>query len=169
MRFIHKFATVAAAAAATVLLAGPASAAVTFDPATGTGFVGKGDVQLAFSWNNADLQSNAKSVAFSYEVTDTYEAVCTFSTGKKVHHIDHKVKSVVASTVAYDLRGKNQITGFTLTGLTGTTSDDEAPVVTGPCMGNEGHEGTWTAVEKTGSVGGLSATFATTTVLLLQQ
>jgi Spy/CpxP family protein refolding chaperone len=31
-------------------------AAVTFNPSTGIGFVGKGDVQNAFGWNNADLQ-----------------------------------------------------------------------------------------------------------------
>src|SRR5918996_4693526 len=36
-----------------------AFALVTFDPSTGTGFVGKGDVQTAFGWNNKQLQNNA--------------------------------------------------------------------------------------------------------------
>src|SRR3990170_2451923 len=31
---------------------GTALAAVIFDPVTGEGFVGKGDVQLVFGWNN---------------------------------------------------------------------------------------------------------------------
>lgn len=41
-----------------------ALAAVTFDASTGTGFVGKGDVQLAFGWNNKQLQANAAGVTF---------------------------------------------------------------------------------------------------------
>ena len=40
-----------------------ASASVTFNPATGTGFVGKGDVQLAYGWNNKQLQDNAVALA----------------------------------------------------------------------------------------------------------
>jgi hypothetical protein len=41
------------------MLATAALAAVTFDVNTGFGFVGKGDVQLAFGWNNKALQTNA--------------------------------------------------------------------------------------------------------------
>ena len=47
-----------------VLVAGLAYAAVTFDPTTGQGFVGKGDVQYTFDWNNAQLQANADDVGF---------------------------------------------------------------------------------------------------------
>jgi hypothetical protein len=32
---------------------------VTFNETNGTGFVGKGDVQVAFGWNNKQLQTNA--------------------------------------------------------------------------------------------------------------
>ena len=45
-----------------------------FDPATGTGFAGKGDVQLVLGLNNAQLQSQAASLTFATEstsVTDT--------------------------------------------------------------------------------------------------
>jgi len=38
---------------------GAALAAVDFSVSNGTGFVGKGDAQLVFGWNNADLQRNA--------------------------------------------------------------------------------------------------------------
>ena len=34
------------------LIVSSALASVTFDSATGKGFVGKGDVQIAFNWNN---------------------------------------------------------------------------------------------------------------------
>jgi hypothetical protein len=37
--------------------AGAAFAAITFNPDDGTGFVGKGDVQEAFGWNNHALQA----------------------------------------------------------------------------------------------------------------
>lgn len=56
--------TLVALAAAT--LATVAIAAVTFDPVTGTGFVGKGDVQTAFGWNNQQLQQNADGVGVHF-------------------------------------------------------------------------------------------------------
>jgi hypothetical protein len=161
----------AAGAAAVLAVAGPATAAVTFDSATGKGFVGKGDVQLAFSWNNAQLQKNASGVTFSYNATDSYEAVCTFTTGEgtkgeKTHNVDHKRSTVVASTIAYDPRVRNQITGFNLNGFGVTTSTGAVPVVDGPCMGNEGHDGTWSSVTLVGSSGGLYVNYGGASVLL---
>jgi hypothetical protein len=59
-------AKVTGAALATLALTIPAAnAAVTFDPATGTGFVGKGDVQSALGYNNTQLQKNANSLVFT--------------------------------------------------------------------------------------------------------
>jgi hypothetical protein len=43
-----RFAAASAVFAGLMALATPAMASVTFDPATGTGFVGKGDVQTLF-------------------------------------------------------------------------------------------------------------------------
>ena len=63
-----------AVTAATLLLAPAASAAVTFSETNGTGFVGKGDVQVAFSWNNKQLQANATGVSFSF-TQDATQAV----------------------------------------------------------------------------------------------
>lgn len=164
-------AAAATAFSASLALAAPASAAVTFDPATGTGFVGKGDVQTAFVWNNQQLQKNASGVTFSYESENTYDGVCQWVTGEgkrgeKTHTVSHKVSTGVASSIAYDLRVKNQITGFNLTGLGSTTSSGSVPEVGGPCMGNEGHGGTWSSVVQTGSSGGLYVGYQGASVLL---
>lgn len=147
------------------LLAPSASAAVSFDPVSGTGFVGKGDIQALFGWNNASLQKNASGVTFTYDATDNYEGVCTFTTGEgtrgeKIHNVEHKQTASVNSSVAYDARTMKQITGFNLTGFGSVSgSGQDVPVVGGPCMGNEGHDGVWTSVTLISSAGGLSVNF----------
>jgi hypothetical protein len=94
---------------------------VTFNPVLGTGFVGKGDVQTAFGWNNATLQSNARGVGFQYYATTTATWTCRWTTGEgtngeQTHTLDRTTIQGVAGTVAYDTRTRNQITGFNLTG-----------------------------------------------------
>ena len=153
-------------------MAAPATAAVTFDPGTGTGFVGKGDVQLAFGWNNPQLQLNASGITFTYESEENYSAVCSWVTGEntrgeKTHNVAHKKSTTVNSAVAFDARVRNQITGFNLTGFGGTTSTGSIPVVGEACPGNEGHEGTWSTVEQTGSSGGLYVNHGAVSALLL--
>lgn len=144
-------------ATALVAAAGMANATVTFQPETGTGFVGKGDVQLAFGWNNAQLQSRAAGVTFTFEASEVYTAVCTWTTGEgtrgeSVHNVKHKRSVGVTGTVAYDARVRNQITGFNLTGYAGTpTSSGDVPVFNGPCPGNAGTDGVWTSVSLTSS------------------
>ena len=159
----RKLTTVLAFALMTMgLLAPSASAAVSFDPSTGTGFVGKGDIQILFGWNNATLQKNASGITFTYETIASYEATCTFTTGEgtrgeKTHNVGHKASTSVYGQVAYDARTMKQITGFTLTGLGGTITigDETAPVVGEPCPGNQGHDGTWTSVTLISESGGL--------------
>ena len=57
------FAAMAVISLATVAI----FASVTFDSSTGTGFVGKGDVQLALGLNNAQMQAyNLNNLNFSY-------------------------------------------------------------------------------------------------------
>ena len=57
----------AVAAIATPLAAATvANASVNID-SNGTGFIGKGDVQTAFSWNNAKMQTNHTKITFSGE------------------------------------------------------------------------------------------------------
>ncbi|NKX54692.1 hypothetical protein [Arthrobacter mobilis] len=148
----------ATAFAATLALAAPAAAAVTFDPGTGQGFVGKGDVQLAFSWNNSQLQSNASGLSFTYESETTYDAVCEWVTGEgkkgqKTHTVPQKKKTSLESTVVYEARTKNQITGFTLTGIGSTTTTGTVPTVGGGCIG-DGANGTYISVTEVGNGSG---------------
>jgi hypothetical protein len=161
-----KFAGLALIATSTMALA-----AVTYDDATGTGFVGKGDVQLAFGWNNKQLQDNAGGVGFSYNSSDTYEATCSWVTGEgtrgeKTHFVNHDMHTSVSSVVSYDARTRNQVTGFILTGNGVTVVTGSIPVVGGPCMGNEGHDGTWSAVSDgpVASTGGLFVNWNTLSV-----
>jgi hypothetical protein len=134
------YAAIALALVAMLVASTAAIAAVQFDPTTGTGFVGKGDVQLAFGWNNKQLQTNASGVSFSYNTTDTYDAVCQWVTGEgtrgeKTHTVTQEKSTAVNSAIAYDPRVKNQITGFTLKEFGATTTTGEVPEVGGACQG----------------------------------
>ena len=73
---IKAFALAATTGTALLLAAGPATAAVTFDPtcpyepSNGTGacgFVGKGDVQSALGYNNPQVQKRADTLVFTYQ------------------------------------------------------------------------------------------------------
>ncbi|AGM04761.1 hypothetical protein [Amycolatopsis keratiniphila] len=171
MRINRKIGVVAGTAAGAALLFGGIAQAYTLDPATGTGFVGKGEVQTPFGWNNAKLQANASGVSFTYDETGTYAAVCTWVTGEgtkgeKTHNVAHATSTSVANEVTYDARVKTQITGFTLKGFSTTTTTGEIPLVGEACPGNPGTNGTWTSVTETGSTGGLYVHYGTATALL---
>lgn len=137
-----------------------AFASVTFDPATGTGFVGKGDVQLAFGWNNQALQQNASGLTFSYLAEEHYKFDCTFTVevGKdKVREPrtqNRGKESSVDANVAFDARRSNQITGFNLTGFGAVTTTGEAPENGGSCPGGQFNDGVISNVELVSSTGG---------------
>ena len=157
----------AAAAAATAAIA-----TVTFNFTTGVGFVGKGDVQTAFVWNNATLQKNASGVSFAYKASDVYDVECYWETttgnGKIiVHDITIPKHRNINATIAYDARTHKQIDGFNLTGFNGGEIDDKpVPQVGDSCPGN--NPGTIINVTLVSSnVGGLYVTYGTTSVLLL--
>lgn len=163
------------ALAAMMLAATVAVAAVTFDPGTGKGFVGKGDLQVPWGWNNSQLQQNASGVSFTYNTVDEYDVTIEFETGNpaqpkslKTHTVTQEKSTAVDKTVAYDLRVKNQITGFNLNGFGATNvSGDPIPSVGDECPnGNLGCE--VIAVEKTSSSGGLYAHHSSKNSLLLQ-
>lgn len=149
--------------ATALAFAGAATAAyatVTFDPATGTGFVGKGDVQLVFGWNNAQLQNNAGSLSFSYQTESKYDATCEWTTtagnGRIIYHDVTVNKTVqISDSVAYDARTHKQVDGFNLTGFGSVSQNIDTPVVGGACLGAGGQQGTWTSVALTSSSGGL--------------
>ena len=151
-----------------------AVAIVTFDAATGTGFVGKGDVQTPFNLNNTQLQNLLTScpntdagtcpLSFQFSSTAHYLATCTWTTGEnspngaKVHNIDLNRVAGVRGTLAYDVRRATQATGFNLTGYDGTGQTfGTVPVVGGQCVGGgegsdgNGQDGTWTVVEFVGA------------------
>jgi hypothetical protein len=159
------------ALAAMLVAAGTVFAAVNFDSNTGTGFAGKGDVQLAFSWNNSQLQKNAKDVTFSYNSTDTYDVTIEFDTGnpdnpRSINHhtVTQDKSTTVDSSVAYDPRVKNQITGFNLKGFGTTTTSGSIPAVGDSC--SNGFNCVVTAVEKVSSSGGLYANYGTSSILI---
>ncbi|WP_223592466.1 hypothetical protein [Neobacillus bataviensis] len=161
---------------------GSASASVAFDSATGTGFVGKGDVQLAFGWNNAALQKNASGLTFTYEAQDTYtvtEYWEDLTGGKQPKIVTHEItipKHVsVSADVAFDARKANQINGFNLNNFGTVVTEGTLPSVGDPLTGNrevfDDETGTWvhatvTAVEKTKSEGGLFAHYNGTNVAM---
>ena len=142
----------------------PAFASVTFDSNTGAGFVGKGDVQLVFQWNNAALQANAPGVYFTYESSDRYTATCTWTTGEgtrgeQVHNVSVPRHTSVYSSINGTVRnGPHQFTGFILNGFGTTSTSGVVPVLGGPCVGGDGfgnaQDGTWTSVEGPVSTGG---------------
>jgi hypothetical protein len=127
------------AIAAIAVTATAAYAAVIFNQETGQGFVGKGDVQIKFGWNNAVAQAQANNVSFSYNSTDTYDVKIEFDTGVgtrgEQHHTVTQGKSTsVSATVASDPRKTGQYTGWNLTGLGATTvTGDAIPTVGDSC------------------------------------
>jgi len=141
---------------ALAVIATAALATVTFDPVTGTGFVGKGDVQLALGLNNAGIQAIANSLSFTYQQDTSYDISEEWTTetgGKNSQTITHDItvhkSTSVNDTVSYDARTHKQVDGFNLTGY-GSTSETGGPIpnVGDPCPpGGPGGDCTITDVE----------------------
>lgn len=126
--------TIPAALGAIALLATAAYAAVIFDAATGVGFVGKGDVQLVFGWNNKALQDNAANVVFRArsEVVTEVSWECKNSNNDHIQPRARTTTTSIEGVLASVARERNQITGFTLTGYDGAptmSSDTDGPPV----------------------------------------
>ena len=159
---MRKFTIGAFATASTLALATAAAASVTFDPNTGTGFVGKGDVQAAFGWNNAAAQANISGLTFSFERDVSFDVTCEWDTivsvkggGTGVRHnfTTTPETSAVSASTQFAARKNNQIDGILLTGLA-SSGDSGAPVVGGPCVGGDGvTPGTITNVTPLGDSG----------------
>jgi hypothetical protein len=119
-------------------------ASVTFDPATGTGFVGKGDVQSVLGLNNAGLQAIAGNLKFAYEAVDVYEVVAEWynEVGKdkvlvrKTIEVPRRVN--LSYSINYNTRVHKQVDGFFLTG-SGSAVNAKVPVVGQPF--NDGNDG----------------------------
>src|SRR5215204_6817953 len=130
---MKRIAPVGASAFAVLMLMGafslPAAfAAVTFDPATGTGFVGKGDVQTALGYNNKQLQDNAGSLQFTFVSTTVSETSweCTNENNDKVQERERTTTTETTGVIDSIARERNQITGFNLMGFSGDPVTDSS-------------------------------------------
>jgi hypothetical protein len=100
--------------------------AVTFDPESGNGFVGKGDVQLVYGWNNKALQDNAEVVQFraNSEVVTEVSWTCTNSNNQNTQERERTTTTTLQGLVESAARDKkNQVTGFFLEGFDGEPTD----------------------------------------------
>jgi len=148
----------AAAILCVACVASPAFAAVTFDAAAGTGFVGNGDVQSAFDWKKPDYQANARDVSFYYDSTATYRAVCSSpSVGtNSAQTITLRVHADVTSSVV--IGGAKRIDGHLLGGYANVTRDGTLPALGASCTDTGAPaDATWSSVERIEAAGALSA------------
>ena len=172
MKIKKNFAFCTVFAAVTALLATTAFASVTFDQNTGTGFVGKGEVQSVFRWNNYAAQQQANNVLFSYNSSSSYDVTIEFETGNPAnplgttHYVvnQNKATSVIGSV---DARKNGQYSGWNLTGLgTPTVSGDPLPSIGDGCPNGTLATCHVTAVTLISSTGGLFVTWHDNTVQL---
>jgi hypothetical protein len=142
----RRLAALTAVAAGALAIAGGAIGAVTFNPDTGTGFVGKGDVQLALGYNNAQLQANASSLQFTVSSVEETTWTCDRDAGPQTQE-RHRTTTIqgVLDSVA---RERNQVTGFILNGYGSSQVGHDGPPL-GSCPTG------WTAVDfQTNTSGG---------------
>jgi hypothetical protein len=113
-----------------------AAAAVTFDPATGTGSVGKADLQAAFGWTEKTFQANARKLTFHavHHVAWTWQ--CQID-GEAVTLLadEESSRSVSASAITTGVRKGRTIIGFELTGYAGPGPD--VPLSPASCPSGE--------------------------------
>jgi hypothetical protein len=150
----------AVALGAGLLLVGASSASAYTMNSSGTGWVGKGEVQTAYGWNNKTMQTNVGGVTFVMDSAATYDVTCEFDTPGGNHHVitqnkSTSVNAVVGSDARNNSSGKDgSMTGWFLTGYGSTTTQGDAvPAVGDPCPGNSGL-GAVTSVEQTSTAGG---------------
>jgi hypothetical protein len=138
-----------------VLLVGAAIATINIPS-----FVGKGDVQTLFGWNNHTMQANHEAVTFEYVAEVGYEFDCEWWTGpshNRTHHQNTQAVSMsVTSDVVSDNRKTGQYTGWYLTPI-----NLDEPVVSQPDCSGYGAGKTFVegTLEVGDIVGGLYAVF----------
>jgi len=148
-------------------------AGIDYYPGVG-GFIGKGDVQAAFGFNNKQLQDNAADITFTYVSTDVYEGTCSFSAGNSgvVQTKSRQITLGVDGTVESVSRknSQDQVTGFILGAFTegSEIENGSVPSAGDPCDMAIGNNATWDAspIRLTESMGGLYANLGELSVLL---
>jgi hypothetical protein len=135
--------TLLAAAALVAVVATAAYAEVIFNAETGTGFVGKGDVQLAMGWNNNQLQANADGLIFSVQSVSVTTWLCYHTDNENAADQERSVSVTTQGLLSHTERTRNQITGFGLDGYDGTPTvvTDGGPVGSCPNPNRELVEG----------------------------
>jgi hypothetical protein len=140
-RCLSRLAVAGAILAAGTASATPATAAVTYDPATRTGLVGSADVRKAFGWSAAVLATRAGGIAFDHGfwTNDTYSVVC----GNRRFPVVHPrvfgryelADAVIRRSGSRTSTGYGAgVTGFRLTGArAGVSGTSVAPAVGQPC------------------------------------
>ncbi|PYE50944.1 lipoprotein [Deinococcus yavapaiensis] len=112
----------------------------------GVGWVGKGDVQTAFNWNNAQAQRYVQNVTFTFEQSVRYELDCykevEVGRDREIKTITRTVKrtSNINATITYEARKTGQWTGYNLKGFSST--DTNAPTDLS-CTGDDGNRSGW--------------------------
>ena len=144
--------------AGALLVGNAAGAAVTFDSTNGTGFSGKGDVQLALNLNNKQLNDAANTLGFTYQSVDTTVTevtwVCTNSRNESLQERERTTTTVtaVSGLVKHTERdNKKQITGFRLGGWNGDKTETASPPETdGPAVNSCPGGSTWSLTTPAG-------------------
>lgn len=111
-----------------------ANASVVYDE-NGVGFVGKGDIQSLFDWNNSQLQTNAAQLEFRFISAGTATWECEWFTGPtQKRHVQAVTSQAVNSSATVDPRKNNKgmITGFN---LNGTVEGEDQEFGIGDCHG----------------------------------
>jgi hypothetical protein len=144
---------------------------VSFNVTTGAGWVGKGDVQMAYGWANKAMQQNHTAVTFEYEQSTNYSWVCEWTTGEgtrgeQTHTKDMSETFSVGGVIGNTDRKTGQWTGWFLNGYTSGGPGNSGEGFTPDCNGNStgnGASGEKTVVEgsltSTVTGGGLYANF----------
>jgi hypothetical protein len=104
--------------------AGTVVAAVAFDPASGTGYVAKADVQAAFGWKEQAFQANARKLSFHSERLTSWTWECLIDGQLATLTADEQISQAVDSTVVGTAVRKNafSVSGFDLTGFSAIPS-----------------------------------------------
>ncbi len=95
-------------------------------PGDGSGFVGKGDVQLALGLNNKQMQEAASSLESPTTTRRPTRSPAPASSASVTKTFD-RVQNLNGE-VAYDARTRKQVTGFDLTGWDGEPTLAGAPL-----------------------------------------
>ena len=142
-RRILPLAVAGATVTAALGYAGPAAAAVQYDPQAKSGFAGAADVRQAFGWSDSTLSARAAGLAFSHDfwTQDRYSVSCGKGRFPVAHHREFGRFELSDSVVREARRGAStgyahgpRLAGFRITGpYAGISGTSAAPAVGQPC------------------------------------